>query len=472
MQLRIRPSEAFRAGGVRAAGLVLLLVLVAFPVPFGGIQPRGSAAIELLAFLCGAAAFATARPEDAPLGAAWIPAGLVLGIAALGAFQLLPLPAPLLPALSPVSARIHAQAVAALTAAGAQGLPQARISIAPTETVATLLLVLAYVAIFLASVRLLAHRAARRSLLSVLAVSTLAQVIWASLANASEDRIHGSFVNPNHFAGWLEIVLALSFGILWTEVLKGRDRTAGAKDRAEEIERRLVPLGLRILLWGAVAAGIGLTRSRGGVLAAGTTALVLLALALLARSGSGLSSTRRVIVLGVLSGALFAAAAAGEGAILRFLAADPRDIGTDFRLSLWRTSVRAFRDFPVLGSGLGTFREAFVRVQPRELPGLVEQAHADGLQILVTGGVVGAALAVAAFASLFVLLLRAWRLQRRREESALILAAFGALLSLTLHGLVDFSLSVPVIPATLACVLGAAFAAAADGRPAAAPASS
>jgi hypothetical protein len=43
--------------------------------------------------------------------------------------------------------------------------------------------------------------------------------------------------------------------------------------------------------------------------------------------------------------------------------------------------------------------------------------------------------------------------------SAVALAGFGALLSLTLHGLVDFNLSIPVIPAILACILGTAWAA-------------
>ena len=90
---------------------------------------------------------------------------------------------------------------------------------------------------------------------------------------------------------------------------------------------------------------------------------------------------------------------------------------------------------------------------------MIEHAHNDFLQILVTGGVVGAALGVALFGSLFVVFYRAWSRQIHREESALALAGLGALLSLTLHGLVEFNLSIPVIPATLSSVLGLAWAA-------------
>jgi hypothetical protein len=459
------PTRAiFASGKPRVIGLALLLLFVVIaPFPYGGIMPGGSATIEILAFLIAAAAILSTPPRERPFGGAWLPAAALLAIAVLGVIQLVPLAQGLLMLVSPASAEIQRDAAAVLSAAGAASIPPPRISIAPTETAGTILLVLAYLALFLSAVRLLYDRSSRRLLTAALVASAFVHLVVAVLVDAPADRVHGSFVNPNHFAAYLEIVLALAFGILWTEVLTGRDRAAGVVERAARIERRIGPLALRILLWGTLAAGIGLTRSRGGILAAGTTTIVLVALALL--SGPGMrprSWVRRGIVLGILGGAVFAVLAAGEGALLRFLSSDPREIGADFRVGLYRTSLRAFREFPLFGSGLGTFREAFLRVQPRDLPGLVEQAHCDGLQLLVTGGAIGAALGLAALASLFGLLAAGWRRQRRREESALLLAALGALLSVTLHGLVDFGLSVPAIPATLACVLGSAWAAARD----------
>jgi hypothetical protein len=56
--------------------------------------------------------------------------------------------------------------------------------------------------------------------------------------------------------------------------------------------------------------------------------------------------------------------------------------------------------------------------------------------LAVTGGWAGATLVTIAFASMFVLLVRAWRRQEHGEESAFALAGIGALLSLILHGLV------------------------------------
>jgi O-antigen ligase len=208
-------------------------------------------------------------------------------------------------------------------------------------------------------------------------------------------------------------------------------------------------------LWGVIAAGIALTRSRGGMIAAAITSLVLIAFGF-ARRRRGVLLTVSAIVLGVL----FVAVTTGETSLIRFLGSDPRDINTDTRVLIWKSSIDAWRLFPHFGSGLGAFKEAFRRVQPKEIEGMVEQAHNDFLQLLVTGGWIGAALGLAAFVSVFVVLSRAWLRQSHREESAFILAALGALFCLTIHGLVEFNMSLPAIPATLAVMLGSAHAAA------------
>jgi O-antigen ligase len=167
----------------------------------------------------------------------------------------------------------------------------------------------------------------------------------------------------------------------------------------------------------------------------------------------------------VLTGLVFVAFSAGEAPLLRFLASDAHDIGSDTRIAIWNASIRAWRLSPTLGSGLGTFREAFRRVQPRSIAGLVEQAHNDFLQMLVTGGWIGAALVTIGMATMLVLLVQVWLNQKHREESAFALAGIGALFSLILHGLVEFNMSIPAIPATLAVALGLAWAAGRyDGR--------
>jgi len=188
--------------------------------------------------------------------------------------------------------------------------------------------------------------------------------------------------------------------------------------------------------------------------------LVMLAMAVL----HGRARYRRAIAVtegvAVLSGLTIVGMTTGAYPLLRFLTSDPRDAESDMRVQLWKLSVEAWKQFPVFGSGLGSYREAFRRVQPEEMNALVEQAHNDGLQLMVTGGLVGFLLATAALLWLLFLFARAFVRQAHREEAAWALAGFGALLSLLLHGLVEFNFSIPAIPATLAVTLGCAWAAA------------
>ncbi|HJT16126.1 MAG TPA: O-antigen ligase family protein, partial [Thermoanaerobaculia bacterium] len=443
----------------RCAFFLLLMCVAVAPFPYGGVLPAGTLTIELFAFAIATLALLS-RTEEVRIGAAAIPLAALVAIALLGAFQTKVLPQNELQQLSPASARVYADANSVLQLYGRPAIPPA-ISIAPVETKSTILLTFAYAALLVSSMILANTRERRRILAGALLLTTTAHVLFATLfRDPLSDRLHGAFVNPDHMAGYLGIALAFAFGLIWSEVLTSDDRTRRVRDRAERLERRAIPLAWRVALWATIAAGIVLTRSRGGFLAALFTTFALVVLALLHGRGPVASRRARMMIgTAIMSGLLIVGFTTGENALLRFLASDPRDIGTDTRVQIWHSSIDAWRMFPAFGSGLGTFREAFRRVQTGGVVGLVEQAHNDFLQLLVTGGWIGGVLGVCVFASMFVILFRAWMRQPHREESAFILAAIGALLSLTIHGIVEFNMSIPAIPATLAVMAGAAWAA-------------
>ena len=357
-------------------------------------------------------------------------------------------------------------------------LPTPRVSLHPSETVTVGLLALAYAAIFLSAFRLLSTRLRRRVFFGVVLASSMVYVALGIPGDPEQPRLHGPYVNPDHFAGYLQIGLAVAFGFSWAVFshVVSRRRRRGNKDadKADRVERILVTTAGVVLVWGFLATAIGLTHSRGGMLAAAASTLFLVTM-------SAISGLRRTAVenrrlraasgaAAVLLGLLFVAAAAGSRPLLRFLATDPRDLSSDTRVRLWEVSLQAWKSFPVFGSGLGTYQEAVRRVQPRDLLYHLDYAHSDPLQLLVTGGAIGALLGALALGSLLVCLARAWPEQPHREERAFALAGLGALVSLALHGLVEFNFSLPATPAMLAAVLGASLAAAVasperEGRP-------
>lgn len=455
---------------LETAALAVFLVYVAIaPLSYGAITQEGELTLELFAFTTIALLFLD-DPKIARLRGMRPTLGALLGIAVLGLVQWMPLPPFLLRILSPVSAQVFADAAHTLAMFG-RPAPLPRISIAPTETLQSVLLVLAYVALFAAGALLLRSRSRRRLFVAVLLGSAVVHIIVATIARAmpaepgdepvTSGRLHGAFVNPNHFAGYLEIALCIGFGVLWREVLHYRE-SLGRPSRAaaQRFESTFMRMTVRVLLWFVLAGGIALTESRGGILAAAIVTLLLLALApahprVKARRWSFAAAGAGVIAAAIGLTAL----AVRQQPMLRFLSSDPRDPASDLRFTLWQLSFDAWKHFPLFGSGLGTFREAFRRVQPRDLHYLVEFAHSDPLQLLVTGGLAGLALAAVAVFAFLAAILRRWHAEQRREESAFLLATFGAIAALLIHGLMEFNFSIPAIPATLACVAGFGWAA-------------
>lgn len=438
----------------RALTFVLLAVAVAaIPLPFGGVLPEGRLLVQVLAFSSLAAA--TLVRERRPLGRArlaWLPL-VMLGV--FGGLQLVPLSPATLTRLSPASAEVYARSNEVLALFGRPAIA-ARISIAPTETVQAALFVLACASLFYAAAAI-STRATRRRLGWLLVLAPIAHIVWAVSTQRDEDRIHGAFVNPNHFAGYLEIALAVALALVVESILTGRDREMAGRDSFDRLHRRWTPVAWRAMAWGVILIGILVTRSRGGITAAALATIVMLIVALSSRHVRRHRTFALAGSLSIAAGIAIAFATTGVYPLLRFLTTDPRDAAADTRVTLWRLSVDAWRDFPVLGSGLGTFREAFRRVQPDGMNMLVEQAHSDALQMLVTGGVAGLALAAVALAAMLALFWRGAIVERHREASAWALAGFGAIVSLLLHGIAEFNFSIPAIPATLAIVAGLAW---------------
>ena len=442
--------------------VLLLAMILAAPLPYGGVLPTGILLVEAGAFLV--ALLTLTSRSTGSIGAGWIPVAIAGLLVLFGVVQLAPIPENLLRSLSPVSAEIYHETNAILGTYGRDPIAP-RISIAPAETASVVLLTAAFAALFASAAALMARRTMRRLLAWTLVLGAIALiVIWAPMrSEQTAGRLSGPFVNPNHLAGFLEIALAVCFGLFWAELMIGGETAARKRERAARIETRLLRLAIPLLPLLAIAGGLMLTRSRGGIAAAAIT-LLFGVLAASTHPSVRRRWKRVATALAILTVSIggFLSISTGTWPLLRFLTFDPRDPDSDLRPRLWSLSIDAWRQFPIFGSGLGTFREAFRPVQPRDVRGLAEQAHSEPLQMLVTGGVVGMILTLLLVGSLWWLLFRGWRTQKHREESAMTLAALMALTSLLLHGFVEFNFSIPAIPAVLAIILGWGWAAARD----------
>ena len=107
------------------------------------------------------------------------------------------------------------------------------------------------------------------------------------------------------------------------------------------------------------------------------------------------------------------------------------------RLKIWQGTVDMIRSYPLTGVGIGDFIWAFPRFRPEGLNVQANAAHNDYLQIAAETGIAG----LLAMTWLLVTLIGS-AVRNSYEEPVKIGCVIG-LLSLSLHGLVDFNFHIP-----------------------------
>lgn len=439
------------------AAVVLSILLFCAPMPFGSVTRWGSAALQAVAFGAFVLAALTARARDLRTVAA--PALALTAIAAVGALQALPWPRAIADALSPRFAGLRDAAGAA-----GGGVP---LSLAPDVSARTALTWAAAAAVLAASAVAARRRDRRRWLAAAVLGSALFQIvygsgpwisgsteIWRTPVPGDPSRLRGTFVNPDHLAGYLEIALAVTFAWGWWGMRRARREPI-------PIEGRIALAAPPAVIWLILFMGLAFTGSRGG-LAAAVVAVVAQGV-LLARA-----ARRRALApvgaLAALAGIGVVAAIGFQQGFGRLAATSAYEVTWSSRRQMYAAAWDLWQDFPWLGVGLGAFRDAISLTQPADLPGNWWHAHSDWLELLATVGVVGAAVFLAGLAPLVLRLARGWTSERPSEDRAAVLAALGALVSLAIHESIDFGLTMPATAATLAALLGTASMACGTGE--------
>jgi len=207
----------------------------------------------------------------------------------------------------------------------------------------------------------------------------------------------GPFINRHHFAGYMELTLALPLGLLFSGAVE--------KDRS--------------LLYAFAAAIMGMalvmTGSRGGMLSFASEVLFLVGVwgvggrsdrelkdagkgNTLVRAAAARAALGVALVLALFTGVLFFG---GEESLSRLVgtvgSADP----TSGRLQFWRGTLAVIRHHPLIGAGLGAFSAAYPQYDTMNGALRLEQAHNDYLQIIADGGIIGGALGLLFIIALF-----------------------------------------------------------------------
>jgi O-antigen ligase len=226
--------------------------------------------------------------------------------------------------------------------------------------------------------------------------------------------MYGTYANHNHYAGLMELLVPL----------------AGAAAFLERGGKR----GLLLFAAAIMAMSIVFSRSRGGLVGLGIATIFLCAVLF--------RITRRYrAVLAVLAGlaivAILTLSLASDSILHRFT-----ETQDNYRLAIYRDSLRMWLHKPWLGFGYGTFATVYPEFRSFFTNLRVNHAHNDYLELLVDMGLAGVAVVVWFLASVFRGGFRKIFERNDEEGSVLTLGAMTGVVALLAHSMLDFNLHI------------------------------
>jgi O-antigen ligase len=280
------------------------------------------------------------------------------------------------------------------------------------------------------------------------------QQIFTYVKKFDLEEATGTYINRNHYAGFLEMILPFSLALVFYEYAKLR----GSRGRSMSFRKLIAKSGLqRLVLWLCVSvilcAALIFSRSRMGILAAASSVLVIFALIAISRFHGRTSSLLAAMFI-VLSIGL--ALWIGPGPIVsRFQSVeDEYSLNGPSRVSIWRDALPLIQHHPWLGTGLGTFPIAYTSGQTRFLIQFVNHAHNDYLELAADLGIPAA---FVLFASVFLILahaVRAFLFGEGDFERVVALGCVGSIVAILLHSFTDFNLYIPANAVLFSVILG------------------
>ena len=260
-------------------------------------------------------------------------------------------------------------------------------------------------------------------------------VLWSEKYGFGSAR--GTYINRNHFAGFIEMILPLGLGYTlslgnWEEKISLK--TLMSTDRPNF--QFFITIGLAVM-----ALALIFSKSRAGI-AGGVLGFFIFAI-LLHTGSKGLPRSYWVITGIIISMVTFYSFRIGVDPVLERFLKISEHMG---RLDVWRDSLVIVKEHP-FGTGLATFKQVFpvfnVSTVAETTP---YYAHNDYLQLLVETGWIGFVALVSGF---YIFLIRSFfkvKLIKLQDDPFRFFMAIGALsglVSMAFHSFFDFNLQMP-----------------------------
>lgn len=472
----------------------LILLVITTPLALGTVHVRAYTLMELVVLLllfvwvlkvtaayvftplAGKSFFQRQSPLRLPLITTPLNIALLLFLGLI-LFQLIPLPSSTIKVLSPSTYNLYQETLPGWPQATAYEsiLPDAidgeaahprsathpltttwrPISIYSHETTAELLKFFTYSVVFfllINTVRTMIQL--RRLILAVVVTGVAASFIALLQLLSGTDKIYwfwlspykvgdyfGPFVNPNHFAGYLEMVIPLAMGLLIAQFSTGKRIPAGNwRRRLSLIEAHLAKNALLIFGIVLMSASLFFSLSRGGIV----TFLFSLVFFFCALGFKRTQKRKRKVVLVIFGLVFMVLIWLGIGPILRELSTllNLRTAAAQ-RPLVWKDTWVLINDFPLFGLGLGNFQYLYPRYKTIVSQAFWDHAHNDYLELLADAGWVGGIVLGGGLVWFLASIALKWHRRRNPFAVGIGLGGGAGILSLLAHNIVEFNFHLP-----------------------------
>ena len=361
-------------------------------------------------------------------------------------FQLLPLPSGLIKILSPRTFEIRHQ----LLMTNNQ-LPMTTLSFVPFVTQVNFFKWLTLIGLFLFLLRWRPLELGDRTITHLIIVVMMVGVFESlygmfeffsghgQILNLDEEGIvssvTGTFINRNYFAGYLLMVVPLSIGYLFSREPARRNTSMGLRHRLASLDGKTLLLGFGVIV---MIVGLIFSASRMGI---SSLLLSFTLISFLFRDPQREKKFSKTSIL-IFGLAVLWAAWIGLDAVLSRFITSTEDFG--FRWTIWKNTFQILKDFPLFGSGLGTFTYIFPMYRSFHIQGLATHAENDFLQLASEVGLVGIGLLLILFLFLSYKAISGIRLLTYRDSGRYIgIGGLVGILALMFHSLVERNIQVP-----------------------------
>jgi O-antigen ligase len=259
--------------------------------------------------------------------------------------------------------------------------------------------------------------------------------LWVDYIGTGNAR--GTFINRNHFAGFMEMIWPLGLGFTlaqgnWNKEIRFRNLLGSERPYQQFLLSLVIVIMLLALLF---------SKSRSGI----TGAFIgFMTFVILMRTGKRRLPASFWVIIGaiVVLMVYYSFQIGVDPVIERFL----KISGDNPRLDRWRDSLVILKDHP-LGIGLGTFKQVYPVYKVSTVSETqAVYTHNDYLQLLVEAGWIGFIALVSGFVIFMMKSIRKVKKLHIPDDPLRFFLAGGALsglVSMAFHSFFDFNLQIP-----------------------------